>query len=55
MITCLLSGSLIDDKLLGNVIVEGLHRDAWQSEQSINPNTDALEKREKWSSITNLT
>ncbi|MFQ2239629.1 TonB-dependent receptor domain-containing protein [Aeromonas dhakensis] len=50
-----LSGSLIDNKLLGNVIVEGLHRDAWQSEQSINPNTDAIEKREKWSAITNLT
>lgn len=42
-----LSGSLIDDKLLGNVILDQKHKDAWQSAQTTNPNADASEKQEK--------
>ena len=50
-----LSGSLIDDKLLGNVILDQKHKDAWQSAQTTNPNADASEKQEKTSLLSSLT
>ncbi len=47
-------GALIDNKLLANLVVEGNHRDAWQSEQSINPKADAIEQREKLGILSNV-
>ena len=49
-----LSGALIDNKLLGQVIVEQKHKDAWKSEQSTNPNADASEKQERSSLLSSL-
>ncbi|MEL7559141.1 TonB-dependent receptor domain-containing protein [Stutzerimonas chloritidismutans] len=40
------SGSLIDNKLLGNLILETTDQAAWLSEQTVNPNTDAAEQRQ---------
>nr|WP_043158058.1 siderophore amonabactin TonB-dependent receptor [Aeromonas diversa] len=48
------SGALIDDKLLGNLVVEGYQRDRWRSEQSNNPGADALEKREVVNVLSSL-
>ncbi|MGY3867006.1 siderophore amonabactin TonB-dependent receptor [Aeromonas bivalvium] len=48
------SGSLIDNKLLGSVVVEGYQRDNWKSEQSNNPGADALEKREVVNVLSSL-
>lgn len=50
-----LSGALIDRVLLGNLVVEGNHKQAWQSDLSRNAGSDASEKREKWSALSNLT
>lgn len=49
-----LSGALIDNKLLGNLIVDQKHKDAWRSDQTTNPNADASEKQEKTSLLSNL-
>ncbi|XQW89470.1 hypothetical protein ACOYXV_06815 [Aeromonas veronii] len=49
-----MGGALIDNKLLANLVVEGNHRDAWQSEQSINPKADAIEQREKLGILSNV-
>ena len=48
------SGALIDNKLLGSVVVEGYQRDNWKSEQSNNPDADALEKREVVNVLSSL-
>ena len=48
------SGALIDNKLLGSVVVEGYQRDRWKSEQSNNPDADALEKREVVNVLSSL-
>lgn len=48
------SGALIEDKLLGNLVVEGYQRDRWHSDQSNNPDADALEKREVVNLLSNL-
>ncbi|MCH7369696.1 siderophore amonabactin TonB-dependent receptor [Aeromonas sp. MR16] len=48
------SGALIDNKLLGNIVVEGYQRDRWKSDQSNNPDADALEKREVVNVLTGL-
>ena len=48
------SGALIDNKLLGSVVVEGYQRDNWKSDQSNNPDADALEKREVVNVLTSL-
>ncbi|MCW2483964.1 TonB-dependent receptor, partial [Candidatus Symbiopectobacterium sp. NZEC135] len=50
-----LSGPLLDNKLLGSVIVDGGKRDAWRTNQSRNPNSDALEARDTFNALTNLT
>lgn len=50
-----LSGPLVDNKLLGSVIVDGGKRDAWRTNQSVNPNSDALEARDTFNALTNLT
>jgi len=41
-----LSGALLENKLLGNLIVEGTDQAAWRSEQTISPNADAAEHRQ---------
>lgn len=48
------SGPLMDNRLLGNLIVDGSRRSAWHSEQSVNPNADAYEEREKLSVLGTL-
>ncbi|MCX7134247.1 siderophore amonabactin TonB-dependent receptor, partial [Aeromonas sp.] len=48
------SGALIDNKLLGSVVVEGYQRDRWHSDQSNNPDADALEKREVVNVLSSL-
>ncbi|MGE6106972.1 siderophore amonabactin TonB-dependent receptor [Aeromonas sobria] len=48
------SGSLIDNTLLGSLVVEGYQRDNWKSEQSNNPDADALEKREVVNVLSSL-
>lgn len=47
-------GSLIENKLLANLVVEGIDQQAWRSEQSIYKNTDAAEKRKGLSILSNL-
>lgn len=49
-----LSGSLIENKLLANLVVEGINQQAWRSEQSTYKNTDAAEKRKGLSILSNL-
>ncbi|MEQ9942491.1 TonB-dependent receptor [Pectobacterium aroidearum] len=49
------SGPLIENTLLGSLIVDGGKRDAWRTELSQNRNTDALEKRDNYSVLGNLT
>ena len=49
-----LSGSLIEDKLLANLVIEGINQDAWRSEQSVYPNTDAAEQRKGLSLLSNI-
>ncbi|WP_350315702.1 TonB-dependent receptor [Pectobacterium aroidearum] len=49
------SGPLIENTLLGSLIVDGGKRDAWRTEQSKNRNSDALEKRDNYSVLGNLT
>lgn len=49
-----LGGSLIDDKLLANIVVDQKHKDAWKSEQSNNKNADASEKQDKRSVLSTL-
>ncbi|WP_404436182.1 TonB-dependent receptor domain-containing protein [Stutzerimonas chloritidismutans] len=41
-----ISGSLIENKLRGNLILEKTDQAAWLSEQTVNPNTDAAEQRQ---------
>src|SRR3546814_210011 len=41
-----ISGALIEDKLLGNLIVEGTDQAAWGSDQTTSPLLDAAEKRQ---------
>ncbi|GKX46848.1 TonB-dependent receptor domain-containing protein [Pectobacterium carotovorum] len=50
-----ISGPLIENMLLGSLLADGGKRDAWKTEQSINQNTDALEKRDNYNVIGNLT
>ena len=40
------SGALIEDKLLGNLIAEGTDQAAWRSDQTIAPDADAAERRQ---------
>ncbi|WP_219606754.1 TonB-dependent receptor domain-containing protein [Pectobacterium sp. CFBP8739] len=49
------SGPLVENTLLGSLIVDGGKRDAWRTEQSKNRNSDALEKRDNYSVLGNLT
>ncbi|OOE37250.1 TonB-dependent receptor [Salinivibrio kushneri] len=49
------SGALVPDTLLGNLIIEKSDRDAWRSNQSVNPDTDVLEEREELNLYSNLT
>ncbi|TYP66472.1 TonB-dependent receptor domain-containing protein [Stutzerimonas stutzeri] len=48
------SGSLIENKLLGNLILETTDQAAWLSEQTVNPNTDAAEQRQSTSAYGSL-
>jgi outer membrane receptor for ferrienterochelin and colicins len=48
------SGSLIENKLLGNLILETTDQAAWLSEQTVNPNTDAAEQRQATSAYGSL-
>lgn len=48
------SGALIDNKLLGSLVVEGYQRDRWHSDQSNNRDADALEKREVVNMLSSL-
>ncbi|WP_019339002.1 TonB-dependent receptor domain-containing protein [Stutzerimonas stutzeri] len=41
-----ISGALIEDKLLGNLIVEGVDQAAWRSDQTVSPDADAAENRQ---------
>ncbi|RYC47035.1 TonB-dependent receptor domain-containing protein [Pectobacterium zantedeschiae] len=50
-----ISGPVIENTLLGSLLVDGGKRDAWKTEQSVNQNTDALEKRDNYSVMGNLT
>ncbi|KHN90256.1 TonB-dependent receptor [Pectobacterium actinidiae] len=50
-----ISGPLVENTLLGSLLVDGGKRDAWKTEQSVNQNTDALEKRDNYSVMSNLT
>ncbi|MCH5020739.1 TonB-dependent receptor [Pectobacterium atrosepticum] len=50
-----ISGPLIENTLLGSLLADGGKRDAWKTEQSVNQNTDALEKRDNYSVMGNLT
>lgn len=43
-----IGGSLIENKLLANLVLEGVDQRAWRSEQSIYKNTDAAEKRKRF-------
>ncbi|MEG2749937.1 MAG: TonB-dependent receptor plug domain-containing protein, partial [Acinetobacter sp.] len=49
-----IGGSLIENKLLANLVVEGINQQAWRSEQSTYKNTDAAEKRKGLSILSNL-
>jgi len=49
-----ISGSLIDDKLLGNLIIEGTDQAAWGSDQTRSPLIDAAEKRQNSSAYGTL-
>ena len=46
-----LGGALVDNVLLGNLILESTDQAAWRSEQSVFPNTDATEKRQAGSAL----
>ncbi|TKY81665.1 TonB-dependent receptor [Pectobacterium polonicum] len=48
------SGPLIENTLLGSLIIDGGKRDAWRTELSKNPNTDALEERDNLNLLGNL-
>ncbi|UXH99925.1 TonB-dependent receptor domain-containing protein [Photobacterium sp. TY1-4] len=48
------SGALIPDTLLANLIVEKSDRDAWRTSKSVNPDTDVLEERDELSVFSNL-
>ncbi|WP_337247065.1 TonB-dependent receptor domain-containing protein [Photobacterium halotolerans] len=48
------SGALIPDTLLGNLIVEKSDRDAWRTDKSVNPDTDVLEERDELNLYSNL-
>lgn len=48
------SGALIPDTLLGNLIVEKSDRDAWRTAKSVNPDTDVLEERDELNLYSNL-
>ncbi|MEH6533267.1 MAG: TonB-dependent receptor [Photobacterium frigidiphilum] len=47
-------GSLIPDTLLGNIIIEQSSRDAWRTDQSLNPNSDVLEERDELNIFSSL-
>ncbi len=49
-----ISGALIEDKLLGNLIVEGTDQAAWGSDQTTSPLIDAAEKRQNASAYGSL-
>ncbi|WP_409307165.1 TonB-dependent receptor domain-containing protein [Pectobacterium sp. B1J-3] len=49
------SGPLIENTLLGSLIIDGGKRDAWRTELSKNPNTDAREERKNTNLLGNLT
>jgi outer membrane receptor for ferrienterochelin and colicins len=49
-----IGGSLIENKLLANFVLEGINQQAWRSEQSIYKNTDAAEERKGFSLLSNL-
>ena len=46
-----LGGALVDNVLLGNLILESTDQTAWRSEQTVFPNTDATEKRQAGSAL----
>lgn len=46
-----LGGALVDNVLLGNLILESTDQAAWRSEQTVFPNTDATEKRQAGSAL----
>ncbi|MDV5171348.1 TonB-dependent receptor domain-containing protein [Photobacterium rosenbergii] len=48
------SGSLIPNTLLGNIIIEQSKRDAWRTDKTINPDTDALEERDELNIFSTL-
>jgi len=48
------SGALIPETLLGNLIVEKSDRDAWRTDKSVNPDTDVLEERDELNLYSNL-
>ncbi|WP_405078861.1 TonB-dependent receptor domain-containing protein [Pectobacterium carotovorum] len=50
-----ISGPLVENTLLGSLIVDGGKRDAWRTDQSKNRNSDAIEKRDNYSVLGNLT
>lgn len=50
-----LSAPLIEDRLLGNVIVEGTDRAAWKSSMTSSDNVHAREQRQNWALMSNLT
>ncbi|RRO08963.1 TonB-dependent receptor domain-containing protein [Pectobacterium aquaticum] len=49
------SGPLIENTLLGSLIIDGGKRDAWRTELSKNPNTDAREERKNTNLLGSLT
>lgn len=48
------SGALVPDTLLANLIVEKSDRDAWRTNKSVNPDTDVLEERDELNIFSNL-
>ncbi|MCQ4274380.1 TonB-dependent receptor domain-containing protein [Stutzerimonas degradans] len=49
-----ISGALIEDKLLGNLIVEGTDKAAWRSDQTVARGADAAEHRQDASAYGSL-
>ncbi|MCE2597000.1 TonB-dependent receptor [Motilimonas cestriensis] len=49
-----ISGALVPEKLLANLIIEKSDRDAWRTKLSKNPDADALEAREKLNIYSNV-
>ncbi|WP_222908204.1 TonB-dependent receptor domain-containing protein [Pseudomonas sp. DNDY-54] len=49
-----ISGALIEDKLLGNLILEGTDQAAWRSDQTVSPDADASEHSQAGSAYGSL-